>query len=444
MFDKIIPPSNLTDDGKMKNRTIFTRDNLEVMRGIADECIDLIYLDPPFNSNHNYAAPIGSQAAGAEFKDTWSLNEIDLAWYGEIAEVHPGLYDLLTTTRNIHSKSMMAYLIYMAIRVMEIKRILKERGGVYLHCDSTAGHYLKLLMDTAFGYQNFRNTIIWRRDDTVRGAKKNSKQWPRVTDHILFYSKSKKWKFHLPTKPLTEEQIKRYRYTDVDGRKYRTSHLGDYSRESIEKLKEQGLIHISRNGNESKKYFLDEAKGTPYSDVWTDIQGFGVRSNAKEVTGYPTQKPLKLLERIIQTSSDPNDLILDPFCGCATTCVAAEKLNRKWVGIDISPKASELVNSRIHRELGFTVLKLNHRTDIPTDRDGKRSKNIRHILYGLQEGMCNGCGHWYRIKDLEVDHIVPKSKGGADTDENLQLLCGHCNRVKGDKSQEYLISQMRK
>lgn len=143
------------ENGNMKSRTIFTRDNLEVMRGMVDGCVDLIYLDPPFNSNHNYSAPIGSQAAGAEFKDTWTLNEVDLAWHGEIAESHPGLYDLLTATKKIHSKSHMAYLIYMAVRIMEMRRILKEEGSIYLHCDHHAGHYVKLLMDAVFNKNNF-------------------------------------------------------------------------------------------------------------------------------------------------------------------------------------------------------------------------------------------------------------------------------------------------
>lgn len=428
----------------LKNRTIFTRDNLEVMRGMVDECIDLVYLDPPFNSNHNYAAPIGSMAAGAEFKDTWTLDEIDLAWYGEIAEAYPGLYDLLTATRKISGNSMMSYLIYIGIRVMEMKRLLKPTGSIYLHCDSTASHYLKLLMDEVFGHKNFRNQITWRRDDTVRGAKKNSRQWPRVNDHILFYVKSKKWEFVLPTKELTEEQIKRYRYTDKDGRKYRTSDLGDYSEESIERLRNEGLIHVSKTGKESKKYFLDEARGTPYSDSWTDIQGFGVRSQAKEATGYPTQKPLVLLERIIEASSNDRDIILDPFCGCATTCVAAEKLNRQWIGIDISKKAADLVKERISRELGVLLFKPIHRFDIPVDRAGKRSKDIKHVLYGKQEGTCAICLTHFPFRNFEVDHIIPKSKGGADTDENLQLLCGYCNRVKGDRTQEYAIAQIRR
>ena len=150
------------------NQTIWTGDNLPIMRGMNGASVDLIYLDPPFNSKHNYAAPIGSKAAGAAFKDTWGLDDVNLAWHGEIKHEHPGLYDLLNATRQIHGDSMMSYLIYMAIRLMEMRRVLKPTGSIYLHCDPTAGHYLKLLMDSVFGRQNFRNEIVWRYKNTRR------------------------------------------------------------------------------------------------------------------------------------------------------------------------------------------------------------------------------------------------------------------------------------
>ena len=403
----------------LKNRTIFTRDNLEVMRGMADECVDLIYLDPPFNSNHNYAAPIGSQAAGAEFKDTWTLDEVDLAWHGEIAEAHPGLYKLLEATRDIHGDSMMAYLVYMSVRIMEMRRVLKPTGSIYLHCDPTASHYLKLLMDEVFGRRSFRKELIWQ----LRGAsgyKALANNWIRGHDTILYYVREEKQKptFNKIWLPYDEKQLKRFTKRDEAGRLYKPI-------------------------TKERRLYLDEAKGVPATTVWSDVASFQTVVNSKERTGYPTQKPLKLLERIIEASSNSNDVVLDPFCGCATTCVAAEKLGRQWIGIDVSEKAAELVKTRIQNELGFAILKLIHRRDIPQDRDGERSKNIKHILYGMQEGRCNGCLTHFPFQNFEVDHITPTSKGGADTDENLQLLCGYCNRVKGDRSQEYLISQVR-
>ncbi len=442
----------------LKNRTIFTRDNLEVMRGMADECIDLIYLDPPFNSNHNYAAPIGSYAAGAEFKDTWTLDEIDLAWHGEIADIHPGLYSLLEATRQIHGDSMMAYLVYMAIRVMEMRRVLKPTGSIYLHCDPTASHYLKLMMDEIFGRGNFRNEVIWERS----GGRSDANAFARVHDVLLAYQRSDVATWNQVYQPLSPDYInKQYRYEDSRGR-YHTAPLrgggvsgGTYSftwkglssslwrfpKERLDELDAQGLIHfpIKRGGVPRRKVYLKDSLGVAARDVITDIS----RASTSERTGYPTQKPLALLERIIKASSNEGDLILDPFCGCATTCVAAEKLDRQWVGIDVSEKAAELVKTRIQNELGFSLLRLIHRRDIPQDRGGERSKNVKHILYGMQEGKCNGCLTHFPFQNFEVDHLTPTSKGGADTDENLQLLCGYCNRVKGDRTQEYLISQVR-
>ena len=168
-----------------------------------------------------------------------------------------------------------------------------------------------------------------------------------------------------------------------------------------------------------------------------------IKPQSSERTGYPTQKPLGLLERIIKASSNKGDIVLDPFCGCATTCVAAEKLNRQWIGIDISERAAELVKERIHKELGLLLFKPIHRLDIPQDIGGERSKDIKHRLYGRQEGRCTGCLTHFPFQNFEVDHITPRSKGGSGTDDNLQLLCGYCNRVKGDRTQEYLISKVR-
>ena len=406
----------------LKNRTIFTRDNLEVMRGMADECIDLIYLDPPFNSNHDYSAPIGSQAAGAEFKDTWGLSDIDLAWYGEIEDEYPGLYSLLTATREIHGKSMMAYLIYMSVRIIEMKRILKPDGSIYLHCDPTASHYLKLMMDEVFGRKCFRREVIWSNEDQS-GFKSKANNWIRGHDVIFYYVKSLGSQiFNKEYSPLDPKTIKRYDKKEPDGRRYK--------------------IYKNKDGSERKSY-LKKDRGAAIGSVWTSIASFQKVNNTGEYLKYPTQKPLALLERMIKASSNEGGMVFDPFCGCATACVAAEKLDRQWVGIDVSEKAAELVQTRIKKELGILLFKLNHRTDIPTDRKGERSRDIKNILYGKQEGNCAGCNHHFRLRNLTIDHIIPKSKGGGDVDENLQLLCGYCNSLKGDKTQEYLISRLK-
>jgi len=184
------------------------------------------------------------------------------------------------------------------------------------------------------------------------------------------------------------------------------------------------------------------------TDVWTDIQA--LNPMAKERVGYPTQKPLALLERIIAASSNERGIILDPFCGCATTCIAAEALNRQWIGIDISPMAVNLLETRIYEnyelELGGKLVRshINHRTDIPVRDAPPRSRDIKHILFGQQEGLCKGCKTAFPYSNFTIDHIVPKAKGGPDTDDNLQLLCNYCNSVKGDRTMEYLIKHSAK
>ena len=412
------PEPNWTD------QTIWTGDNLDIMRGMNSATVDLIYLDPPFNSNANYAAPIGSEAAGAEFKDTWGLNDINLAWHGLIKHEHPGLYDMLLATQKIHGDSMMSYLIYMAPRIMEMHRLLKPTGSIYLHCDPTASHYLKLIMDAVFGRNNFRREIVWSNEDSS-GFKSKAQNWIRGHDSVLYYCKSlKSTFFNKQYLPLAERTIRRYDKEDEKG-----------------KFK----IYKPKNGPERKVY-LNEARGRSMSDVWTDIPSFQTVNNTGEMTGYPTQKPLALVERIIIASSNPDDTVLDPFCGCATACIAASKLNRQWVGIDISPLAADLVKSRMHDELGL-FFQGTHREDIPTRTDlgdipNYKSPENKKLLYGEQGGFCNACGHHFQPQNLTFDHIIPRSRGGTSHISNLQLLCGSCNSTKGDRPQEFLLARL--
>ena len=431
------------------------------MRGMNSESVDLIYLDPPFNSNANYAAPIGSKAAGAEFKDTWGLDDINLAWHGEIKHEQPGLYNLLNATRQIHGDSMMSYLIYMAIRLMEMRRLLKSTGSLYLHCDPTASHYLKLLMDSVFGRSNFQNEIVWKRYGSHNDART---RYGRVHDILLYYSASEKRKWNRVWKPLNPDYVRQaYRHKDSRGR-YRTAPLhtgglsgGGYGYEfrghtriwkwpenRMRELFEKGLIRQSKGGIgvPERKVYLKDSKGRPVSDLWWNIKA--LTGSNRERVGYPTQKPVKLIRRIIAASSNPGDMILDPFCGCATACIAAEYETRRWAGIDIAPKAAELVELRMHRELGL-FYNGSHRTDIPIRTDlGKvlsynHAKNRRY-LYGEQGGYCNGCEEHFQPRNFTVDHIIPRSKGGTDHISNLQLLCGACNSQKGDRPQEYLLA----
>ena len=436
----------------VKNRTIFTGDCLHIMRGMADECIDLIYLDPPFNSNANYAAPIGSEAAGAEFKDTWGLSDIDLAWWGEIEEAYPALYKLLAAVREVHSKSMMSYLIYMAVRVIEMKRLLKETGSIYLHCDPTASHYLKLMMDSIFkarggggGGGGFQNEIVW----CYRGMTPKSNRFNSKHDSIYFYSASGQHTFNEMKGEPTPGSLRTYQSAMRRG--YNANHARGMVVIFDEAKYRQAVADGKIPPGMRESYF--DGGAPRLLDWWADIKILGGPKN-KERTNYPTQKPLALLQRIIKASSNEGDLILDPFCGCATACIAAEVESRKWIGIDVSEKAFELVKSRLKREVNVGALENKgdhgpifgheaiHRTDIPTDRAGKRSGNIKHTLYGLQEGACNGCLSWFPFRNMTLDHKTPRSKGGTDTDDNLQLLCGACNSKKGNHPMEELIAAL--
>ena len=440
------------------NRTMWTGDNLDIMRGMNSESVDLIYLDPPFNSNQDYAAPIGSEAAGAAFKDTWTLDDVDLAWHGEIAEQHPALYAIIGAAREAHGAAMQSYLIMMGIRLLEMRRLLKPNGTIYLHCDSTASHYLKLLMDAVFGQRNFRNDISWKRFNFHADAKR----FGRVADNLLFYSKSDRYIFNQQRVPYSKEYINsKFTHQDPDGRRFRLDNLNPpggrgpiyefnsvsrpwrFSEEKMRKLHEQGRIYTKSTIPQLKRY-LDELSGQAVYSIWVDIPPINPR--AKERLGYPTQKPLALLERIIQASSNEDDIVLDPFCGCATACVAADRLHRKWVGIDLSPLAARLVRKRIQAE-GPLLYDLIHRTDIPKRTDIGEVPHYRtqkHTLFGLQEGICNGCRVAFPFRNFTVDHIIPRSRGGTDHPDNLQLLCAACNSLKGNRTQPELIVELRR
>jgi len=411
----------------IKPHTIFTGDNLPILRGMDGASVDLIYLDPPFNSKRTHAAPIGSKAAGAEFKDTWTLADTDDAWWGELAEEHPALYKVIDAAGAAGGKSDKAYCIYMAIRLLEMRRILKPGGSMYLHCDPAMSHSLKLMLDAVFGATGFRNEIVWSYNRFSRHGKN---AFPSMHDHLLFYANSGKQVFTaLHTEPRDSARYEKGWHTVVDQGKRKL------------------LVYDSEKARKSKldfkkydKIVYTKARAPKLGDIW-NIPIINPRS--KERIGYPTQKPLALLRRVIQASSSPGGMVLDPFCGCATACVAAQDEGRKWIGIDISQRAYELVQQRFRDELGIFNPGIIHRTDIPQRAGLRRSKNIKHILFGQQQGQCNGCGYEFHFRHFHRDHIIPLSAGGPDSDENLQLLCGSCNTIKGGRTMDYLRARPR-
>ncbi len=305
-------------------RTIFCKDNLEILQGINTNCIDLIYLDPPFNKKKIFTAPLGSSAAGASFKDIFTQEDVKEEWVQTIAEDHDHIWHLLNAVKRIEGGSSynFCYLAYMAIRLIECHRILNATGSIYLHCDPTMSHYLKILLDCIFGEKNLRNEIVWSYQGT--GQPKNA--FKRKHDIIFFYGKGKDTFFS--DKGSSEK-------------------ISSFSKTKFTKEDDKGRYkEIRHPDNSTHRQYLREYQRM--RDVW-EIPV--INAMARERTKYPTQKPLALLERIIQASSHEGDMVLDPFCGCATTCVAAEKLKRQWIGIDTSHQAYELVKVRIEKEV---------------------------------------------------------------------------------------------
>ena len=317
-----------------KPNTIFCSDNLPILQKINSECVDLIYADPPFNKKKKFTAPIGSSADGAEFLDYFTMSDVKERWFFELQEGNPKLHSLLAGIESIsRNKYNYAYLVYMGMRLLECKRVLKPTGSIYLHCDHTMAHYLKLAMDVIFGEKNFRNEIIWCY--STGGASR--KRFAMKHDTILVYGKRGRTVFNTPRMPYTSA--------------------------------------MSRDPKHSHKFHRE---GKVMMDWWTDIKP--INPLAKERTGYPTQKPLKLLRRIIAASSNPGDLVLDPFCGCATACVAAQALQRKWVGIDVSELAWRLMRERMQKEVPDELQddKYNFRTDAPKITAAHPNR-IKHI-----------------------------------------------------------------
>ena len=321
---------------QLKTQTIYCGDNLKMLGEIPDESVDLVYLDPPFNSNRNYEVFWGDAGEKRAFADR----------FGDAK----------------------AYIDYMQPRIVELYRVLKKTGSFYYHCDWHASHYVKVMLDNIFGFNNFQNEIIWKR---VTSSKTQSKTFTKAHDTIFFYTKTDDFFFKKPFGDYDEKYIESYyKFTEKDGRKYGRwdfTQSGEgpkryfgkeigwleppkgkhwiWSQEKIDEGLKKDMFYFSKNGMPRVKRYLDEKQGQPIDSMWSDI--YNIQGSSTESLGYPTQKPLELLERIIEASSNKNDIVLDPFCGCGTTLVAAQKLGRKWIGIDISPTACRVMSKRL-------------------------------------------------------------------------------------------------
>ena len=405
---------------------LYFGDNLEVLReSIKDESVDLVYLDPPFNSNATYnvlfKTPKGHQSDAQieAFDDTWHWGEQAEAAFADLMQ--QSNTDVAEVTRALRSvlgeNDMMAYLAMMAIRLLELHRTLKQTGSIYLHCDPTASHYLKIVLDQVFGVENFVNEIIWQRSLPHGNI---SKKFGGQHDVLFFYKKTPNATWNPSFLSHRDEYLETfYRFKESDGRVYRliscinpnpnrpnltyewngVTKVWKYTRERMQRMHDEGLLVYSKNGIPSYKGYLDTMKGTPMQDVWADVPP--LMGSSDERLGYPTQKPLALLERVIAASSNEGDVVLDPFCGCGTAVHAAEKLKRKWIGIDVTHLAISLIEKRMRDAFPSIVFEV-HGT--PKDFGGARNLAERD-KYQFQ---------WWACSLVNAQPFQGKKKG-ADT-----------------------------
>ena len=410
------------------NRTLFHGDNLPFLRGLNSESVHLIATDPPFNKGKDFHATPDSLAAGAKFQDRWSwADDVEGEWVDQITDDWPKVMNVISGSRDSYGDDMGAFLCFMAVRLIEMRRVLRNDGSIYLHCDPTASHYLKELMDAIFGRKNFRNEIVW----AYAGGGIPAKDFPRKHDTILRYTKSNKYTYNPVYRPYTPGTLQRGR-TQIKGKYF-----------------DQGL----------------RAEGTPVNDWWPDVGKITSPTDPEKV-GYPTQKPLALYERIISASSNEGHIVLDPFAGCATTPIAAERLGRKWVGADIWDGALEVVkqrmednrqlltdpNPQIHyiteppertdgAEEAVPFLQVTERYKEPAGPRMTRQEMFEYLI--AQNGQrCQGCDRTFDdSRYLQLDHNTPRADGGINHITNRVLLCGPCNMLK---SNIYTLSGLRR
>ena len=497
-------------------------DNLNVLRSFDSGTVDLIATDPPFNKKRDAFEGELKGGGKAKFKDNWHWVDPDpdkgkrhdpdavenhVDWLESIEKHHHRVHALITATRDVYGDDMAAFLCWMGVRILEMHRVLKPTGSVYLHCDTTASHYLKALMDAVFGKQNFRNEIVWRRS----GGKSDAKRWGRVSDRLLYYTSGSEFTWNQQYQPHDPDYIRKaYRYEDTDGRGvYRVTPLhaaGQSAGESgepwrgidpgkignhwrtptkgvmndfiiendiipgwpdkypsvharLDALDQAGLV-VHGSGLPGLKTYLAATRGVAAADIVADIP----MASGNERTGYPTQKPLALYERIVGASSNPGDIVLDPFAGCATTAVAAQHLHRNWVAIDIEAEGYNVTKQRMSDERALdqhTIVIGPAITDLPVrmddgrteadplnpeprkqrppskiDKDRDRKLDTLIAEFGLQ---CWGCGftppgdagQLHGRDFFELDHIRPQSELGTHDILNRAILCGPCNKRKG-------------
>lgn len=478
------------------DNTLYEMDNLVVLRGMNNETVDLIATDPPFNIKRNRSGTAGHYVDNWKWGDTgilpdqWKWNEVHPKWLEEIKDNHIELYHAIDAAKHCQGEDTAAFLCFLSVRLIEMHRILKPTGSIYLHCDPTASHYIKMCMDAIFGKKNFRNEIVWKRQTANNAV---AKRYGRIVDYLIFYTKGGKYTWNQQYGERSENSQKEFRHQDDDGRIYRTHDLTApgrdpnrmfewqgtipyrnwaYSKDTLDEMLSNGEILLKKDGTVSasrgRKVYLDEQPGVKLQTIWDDITKVGT---SIERTGSPDQKPLALYERIIKASSNEGDLVLDPFCGCATTIIAADNLKRRWIGIDrrvdaryhiitrlmgISKKERERIEKyavdKKWLDNQMQQYEMHYQTEPPTrtDQDNQTSPELPHTYnaepenplthaemheilvdkFGLQ---CWGCNYIPPDKRyLHLDHIIPKSDGGTNHIDNRALLCQPCNTIKSN------------
>ena len=492
------------------DRALYTLDNLEVLRGMNSETVDLIATDPPFNTSRNRAGTAGFYVDKWKWGDTgilpdqWKWNEVHPIWLEQVRDENRALYEVIEAAGQCHGDDIAAFLCFLSVRLLEMHRVLKPTGSLYLHCDHAANGYLRMALDAIFGAKNFRNEISWRTTPKSLSAR----QYPRTHDTIFFYNKGRGYTWNPQYQPHSEEYAKSFNHSDEfgiftpadlsggksggkeaylpfkgqpppEGRAWAPPTRDRFPDEAMalipddyetlnqlekcEALDKVGLIYWSSNGKPYYKKYFSTLKGTLLEDVITNIglPGSGER------TGSPDQKPVALYERIISASSNPGDLVLDPFCGCATTLIAANNLGRRWVGIDRRADAAYHVANRLLglginvnefqaqqqallQELQFHCQILEappartddgetapHLAAVYTYRRKPASMSRQQMMDILVEQwgcVCWGCGFAPPdAEHLELDHIDPASQGGSNELDNRCPLCGPCNRRKSNR-----------
>ena len=431
-----------------KNQTVLIGDNIDIMRAMNSQTADLIATDPPFNKHKKFDHIFGGKKEFG-FDDAWTLHAERNEEHKLLESDHNDLYEVCKIGGKLHSKGMLGYLVFMGVRLIECKRILKQTGSIYLHCDHSANVYLRLLMNGVFGEENFRNEIIWHYENKLRDKRK--RVWQNATDTILYYTKTANYTFNSPYQKLAKPK----KYAKIK--------------------KVDGVKVTVKDASGKTQYMFSEKK------LVDNVLRIPMITGSKERTGWATQKPIALYSRIILASTNPGDVVFDPFCGCATTLVAAENAGRQWIGIDRHPEVEKQVVQQLNKlnkgtetetqdelgkDWGRRVIIIN---TYEKDRNGKvkKDKNGKFIsqkqlpitrtdlaatipykkhfndLYTNQNGMCNGCGRHVDKHIAHIDHKVPRTRGGQDHFGNLQILCSGCNTLKGNRTMAWLMKTLK-